>query len=153
MFLASRFCTVSGIGRDEYDIASFDKALVESGLGDYNLVRVSSIIPPAAKYVTNIDYPKGSVLFTAYAKNSTKLEQMIASAVVAAIPHDIENVGVIMEYSCNGTKDQATSIATSLAVDALNRRGINKYDLFVKSVEAQGKHGLITTTFAAIALM
>lgn len=153
MFIAKEFFTAVGYGADKYEIASFDKALVAAGLGDYNLVRVSSIIPPNAKQTTCVNYKKGSVLFTAYSRNSTNKEEQIASAVVAAIPEKSDAVGVIMEYSCIGNRQIAISIAKKLAIDALHRRGIDRYSIVADGVDALGKEGIITTTFAAIALL
>lgn len=153
MFVAKEFYITTGYGIDEYEISSFDKALVASGLGDYNIVRVSSIIPPNTKQTTDINYKKGSVLFTAYSKNSTNKKELIASAVVAAIPKESNKIGVIMEYSCKSNKQIAIDTAKQLAVDAMRRRGIDKYNIIAKGIDAQGEDGIITTTFAAIALL
>lgn len=153
MFVAKEFYITVGYGIDEHEIASFDKALVTSGLGDYNLVRVSSIIPPNAKQTTCVNYKKGSVLFTAYSRNSTNKNELIASAIVAAIPKESNKIGVIMEYSCKNNKQIAVNTAKQLAEDAMSRRGIDKYNIIAKGIDAQGKDGIITTTFAAIALL
>lgn len=153
MFIASEFCCVAGVGVDQYNIASFDKALIEAGVGNYNLVRVSSIIPPKAKLVNQINYPKGSVLFTAYAQKSTRKDESIASAIAAAIPKRADGVGVIMEYSCVGNKQKAIQIAETLAAEGMRRRGDSEYILVSDGIEAHGQCGLTTTTFAAIVLM
>ncbi len=153
MFVAKKYCITVGSGVDEYDIASFDKALVVSGLGNYNLVRVSSIVPPNAERVNSVDYPIGSVVYTAYAMKTTKSDELIASAIAAAIPYDENKNGVIMEYSCIGNKLQAINIAKKLAADALQRRGISEYNIVADGIDAKGENGLSTTTFAAIALM
>ena len=153
MFVAKKYFVTSGVGVDEYEVASFDKALHMAGLGDYNLVRVSSIIPPNAKLCTHVDYPRGSVIFSAFSQNITACNELIASAVVAAIPKSRNKVGVIMEYSCVGNKDQAITIASKLAIEALERRGSMEFDLVVNGIDAQGKEGVFTTTFSAIVLM
>ena len=153
MFVAKEFYLASGYGVDEYKIASFDKALVMAGLHNYNLVRVSSIIPPSAIQSQQINYPSGSILFTAYATYSTNRDEQIASSIVAAIPKQKNCAGVIMEYSCVGEKKQAIHIARKLAIDALQRRGISEYDLVEDGIDAKGKTGYFTTTFCAIALM
>lgn len=153
MFVATKYYLTSGIGVDKYDIASFDKALVMAGLADYNLVKVSSIIPPNSKQYMFVDYPKGSILYTAYSTKSTQEDIQIASAIVAAIPKDKELPGVIMEYSCVGKKDKAIDTAKELAIEAIQRRGVDKYDIIANGIDAQGKNGLVTTTLCAIALM
>lgn len=151
--MAEKYFVTSGVGVDKYEIASFDKSLYMAGLGDYNLVRVSSIIPPGAKPCTHVDYPKGSIIFAAFSKNSTACNEPIASAVVAAIPKDRNKVGVIMEYSCIGDKNQAITTASKLAIEALERRGSTEYDLVVNGIDAQGRDGIFTTTLSAIVLI
>lgn len=153
MFIARNFYISTGCGRDIHAIASFDKALLMAGMGNYNLVRVSSIIPPDAKQVDCVNYPAGSVVFTAYATINTKANELIASAIAAAIPKDPTYPGVIMEYSCKGDKKHAELVAKKLAEEALQRRNIFEYDVCAAGIEAHGVEGTVTTTFAAIALI
>lgn len=153
LFLAKKFCLVSGSGIDKYEITSFDKSLIMAGVGNYNLVRVSSIIPPNAFPTTTIDIPYGSVLYTAYSVNITQKEELISSAVVVAVPLKSNDIGVIIEYSCRGNKNIALKKATELAEDAMQRRGINDFKLFFNGIEIQGKSGFYSTTFAAVALL
>lgn len=153
MFVAKNFYIGTGYGKDLFEIASFDKALLMAGLSDYNLVRVSSIVPPKAEQQMSFDYPKGSVLFTAYSKNTTTREELISSAVAVGIPKNKNEIGVIMEYSCLGNKEESVSIAKKLVAEALLRRGINDFDIIANGVDAKGKKGQYTTTFAAVALL
>ena len=51
-FLSSypkHFYIASGVGRDMYELVSFDNALINAGLSNYNLLRVSSILPTGCK--------------------------------------------------------------------------------------------------------
>lgn len=153
MFLAKKYYLTTGVGVDEYEIASFDKALMDAGLSEYNLVKVSSIIPPFAKQCMFVDSTPGSILFTAYSQIATKKDEIIASAIVAAIPNENNYTGVIMEYSCLGSKEKALGVARQLAADAMYRRKVNDYRMIDKCIEATGTSGLTTTTFCAIALM
>jgi len=47
----------SGTGTGPTKLAAFDSALVEAGVANYNLIRLSSIVPPGSKIVNN----KGAV--------------------------------------------------------------------------------------------
>lgn len=47
----------SGIGNGPTKLAAFDSALHEAGVANYNLIRLSSIVPPGAKIINN----RGSV--------------------------------------------------------------------------------------------
>lgn len=144
---------ISGLGIDEDELTSFDKSLIMAGVGNYNLVRVSSIIPPSASPTTIIDIPYGSVLYTAFSVNTTSKEELISSAVVAAVPLNSKDVGVIMEYSGRGNKRSILKKATELAERAMQRRGVKDYKLFFDGIEVQGKKGFYSTTFAAVALL
>ena len=152
MFVAKNFFLSSGIGVDKNELGSFDRALCSAGLGDYNLIKVSSIIPPNAVESNCINCPQGSAVYVAFAKKMTTTENVISSAVAVGLSNNSHDIGVIMEYSCFGNKKRAVSIAKELAEGALTRRGIYDYTIISKGVEAKGKKGLKTTTFASVAL-
>ena len=78
---------------------AFDNALLAAGIGNINLIRVSSIVPPDVEIV---DLPKikpGALIPTAYAAVTSQVPgQVIAAAVGYALPDDPAKPGVIMEY-------------------------------------------------------
>jgi pyruvoyl-dependent arginine decarboxylase len=45
---------VNGIGKSQYPLVAFDNALRNAGIGDFNLVKVSSIIPASCVYQERI---------------------------------------------------------------------------------------------------
>jgi len=45
----------SGIGTGPTKLAAFDAALHKAGVANYNLIRLSSIVPPSAKIINNRD--------------------------------------------------------------------------------------------------
>ncbi len=51
MYVPSEVFLVSGVGRHAVPIASFEHALRDAGVEPYNLVSVSSILPPDATFV------------------------------------------------------------------------------------------------------
>ncbi|MGH7564956.1 MAG: pyruvoyl-dependent arginine decarboxylase, partial [Gemmatimonadota bacterium] len=57
-----------GVGRHREKLASFELALRDAGIAEYNLVRVSSIFPPECKLIPRKEgLPKlspGQVLYT-----------------------------------------------------------------------------------------
>ena len=78
---------------------AFDVALLKSGVGDTNLVKMSSILPPNCKKVESITLPRGDLVPVAYAAlTSSKKGQLIAAAVAIAIPKDKTINGLIMEF-------------------------------------------------------
>ena len=87
---------------------AFDNALLAAGIGNINLIKVSSILPPE---VPVIELPKiklGALVPTAYAAmTSEKPGEIIAAAVGYAVPDDPAKNGVIMEFHGHATRGEA----------------------------------------------
>src|SRR5436309_3406932 len=87
---------------------AFDNALLAAGIGNINLVKISSILPPE---VPDIELPKiklGALIPTAYAAmTSEKPGETVAAAVGYAIPDDPAKNGVIMEFHGYATREHA----------------------------------------------
>lgn len=98
----TKFFLVSG-SSDGYSLLNaFDGALLASGVGDTNLVRMSSILPPGCIEVkpSPVPLPQGALVPTAYASiNSDVPGETISAAVAIGIPKDPSRAGLIMEYS------------------------------------------------------
>ena len=127
--IASKYCTSKGVGISERRLPSFDKALLDAGVGNYNLVRLSSILPPRCEKVDVADLskhlPEGSLLPTAYSTiSSDEKWTRIASAVAIGFPEDEDRVGVIMEYSDKGIDEgYARSVVEQMVQEAFEERG------------------------------
>ncbi len=104
---------------------AFDIALLESGIGNTNLVKMSSILPPNCEYDDHIAPPLGALVPVAYASIvSSKKGQKIAAAVAAAIPKDKTKNGLIMEYEdYDITKQQAEETVIKMARWGMEKRG------------------------------
>lgn len=107
IMIANKYKISKGVGRSENYLPSFDKALLDAGVGNYNLVRLSSIMPACAEEVQEINLKEGSLLPTAYATvTSDKEGDILFSGIALGIPLNEEHVGVIMEYSAINKKSQ-----------------------------------------------
>ena len=95
----TNYTIVSGNGCGNTELTAFDNALLQAGVGDLNLVRVSSILPPLCNNKEKIGVSKGSILHIAYASITSSKTGGICSAIGIAIPKDVGRNGVIMEYS------------------------------------------------------
>ncbi len=104
---------------------AFDMALLESGIGNTNLVKMSSILPPNCEYQENIKLPLGALVPVAYASIvSSKEGQRIAAAVAAAIPKDKTKNGLIMEYEdYDISKNEAEKTVIEMAKWGMDKRG------------------------------
>ncbi|MFX1486043.1 MAG: pyruvoyl-dependent arginine decarboxylase [Promethearchaeota archaeon] len=83
VLLPKRFFVTSGKASSSTSITNaFDEALLNAGIGQYNLVEVSSIIPPDAKQVHRlIEIPAGIVVFAIIARKDGKSEEAIGAGI------------------------------------------------------------------------
>ena len=77
---------------------AFDAALMAACIGNTNLVKVSSILPPGCEEIPPVRLPFGALVPAAYASTSDDRPGRIISAAVAiAFPEDDQHPGLIME--------------------------------------------------------
>jgi arginine decarboxylase len=98
-FLPSHYTLVSGIGFSDYALVAFDKACQDAGIGDYNLVKVSSILPSKCLFSNLISIKKGSIVWVAYAIKTITLG--VGSVGVAVASATTDENGVIFEHSAD----------------------------------------------------
>lgn len=152
--IANKYIIRTGVGVSDKYLPSFDKALIEAGVGNYNLVRLSSILPARCVAVDEIDLPEGSLLPTAYSTiSSSKAGDALVSTIGVGIPVDTDHVGVIMEYSAIGqSHDEALNVLSGMIQEAFEVRG---WELdHIESAYSEAvvlENGRTKTTFACIA--
>ncbi len=115
---------------------AFDNALLAAGIGNVNLVKVSSIVPP---YVAIVDLPKitpGALVPTAYATMTSDVPgQTVAAAVGVALPDDPTKPGVIMEFHDIATRKDAERAIRAMLQEAFAVRGEPIRELRVFAVD------------------
>lgn len=142
------YTIVSGKGFSKYKLVAFDNALLNAGIGDYNLVKVSSILPAGCQYEENINIEKGSIIYAAYATVTVKDKQKITTAVAAAIPLDDADSGVIFEtYSDSG---EAESDVCNMCMEAMENRDKNIKEIKSTSITVSGKSGGYVSGISAV---
>ena len=120
MITPQYYTIVSGKGEGNHSLVAFDKALLDAGIGDYNLVKVSSILPPKCKYMKSINIENGSILFTAYACKIIYSNAFGSTAVGIALPKNPNENGVIFETSTDD--NNAETIVREMCIEAMNNR-------------------------------
>jgi arginine decarboxylase len=98
----TKFFLVSGSSDGFSLLNAFDGALLASGVGDTNLVRMSSILPPGCTEIKPRPeaLPQGALVPVAYASITCGAPgETISAAVAIGIPEDASLAGLIMEYS------------------------------------------------------
>ena len=143
----------ASIGYGETELTSFDDALLNSKIANYNLVKVSSILPAYTSYSSVITIPEGDILYTAYAKQITcKKREKISAAIAVGIPSDPKNIGVIMEFSGNCSSDVAKKSISQMVVEAMGKRRYDIKEVLCEATEAIGDGKQFITVFAALAM-
>ena len=103
---------------------AFDNALLAAGIGNINLIKISSILPPE---VPIIELPKiklGALIPKAYAAMTSESPgQTVAAAVGYALPDDPAKNGVIMEFHGVATKAEAERQIHLMLEEAFRVRG------------------------------
>lgn len=130
---------------------AFDQALLAAGVGDTNLVRMSSILPPSCLRVERFKLPYGALVPVAYADmTSSTPGDLIASAVAVAIPDDPTLPGLIMEHHGLGTVEEIEAFVRDQAFHGMQYRQRPIADIVSIGIEhSVERHG---ATFAGIVL-
>ena len=93
-------------------------------IGNVNLVKVSSIVPPDVDIVDLPHIKPGAIVPTAYAAMTSETPgETIAAAVGYALPQDRTKAGVIMEYHGRGDRASAEAAVRGMLAEALAVRG------------------------------
>jgi arginine decarboxylase len=174
--IPKRLFFTKGVGRHKHELQSFELALRDAGIEKFNLVSVSSILPPGCAIVTPEEGLKGlvpgQIVFCVMARNSTnEPNRMVAASVGCAVPADRTQYGYLSEHHAFGANAEhaghysedlaATMLATALGIpfDAeqdwderedlykMSGRIVQSFNV-TKTAEGD-KNGLYTTVLAA----
>ena len=147
------YSLVRGAAEGRTRLNAFDKALLQAGVGDTNLMRMSSILPPAAEQVPveSIEFPKGGLIPLAYATiDGNTPGRLISAAIAVGIPEDDREPGVIMEYEDHAGLDTVEEIVRQMVVDGFEYR--NRKLKEIKSYGIEHKIQTCGAVFAAAVL-
>lgn len=147
------FALVKGASEGRTRLNAFDNALLNAGVGDTNLMRMSSILPPGAsqRNIDDFELPKGGLIPLAYATiDSTTPGRYISSAVAVGIPEDNSEPGVIMEFEDHSELENVEEIVRQMVIDAFEYR--NRALSEIRSIGIQHKVETCGSTFAAAVL-
>lgn len=120
---------------------AFDNALLQAGIGNINLIRVSSILPPGCVHEPGFSVPPGSLTPTAYGYLiSDQPGTEIAAAIGVGFSED--DYGVIMEFEGICDRASAADRVAEMVRQAFVSRDRRLHDLRVEAashrVERQG---------------
>ena len=112
---------------------AFDNALLAAGIGNINLVRISSIVPPDVSFIERPKIKPGAIVPTAYAAMTSETPgETVAAAVGYAITDDPAKNGVIMEFHGVASRAEAERQIRLMLEEAFRVRGetIDQMEIF-----------------------
>lgn len=125
MFVPKMVFFTKGVGRHKDKLTSFEYALRDAGIAPYNIVTVSSILPPDTKTISKEEGLKhlapGHVVFVVMSRQSdNEPNRLLAASVGAAIPAEKDAYGYLSEHHSFGqTEEKAGEYAEDLAASML----------------------------------
>lgn len=125
MFVPKMVFFTKGVGRHKDKLTSFEYALRDAGIAPYNIVTVSSILPPDTKTISKEEGLKhlapGQVVFVVMSRQSdNEPNRLLAASVGAAIPAEKDAYGYLSEHHSFGqTEEKAGEYAEDLAASML----------------------------------
>lgn len=114
-----------GVGTHAEELQSFEFALRDAGIEKFNLVTVSSILPPGCKRISRKEglrlLSPGEIVFCVLARcSSNEPRRLVAATVGCAIPMDKRIYGYLSEHHGYGMTDRtAGDYAEDLAASML----------------------------------
>lgn len=124
--IPTKFFLTKGAGIHKEKLSSFELALRDAGIARFNLVSVSSILPPGCKRVSRekgLEFlGAGEVVFCVMARNeSNEPNRLISASVGCAIPaNHQQHYGYLSEHHAFGqTEERAGDYSEDLAASML----------------------------------
>ncbi len=143
----------TGRGEGDTALTAFDAALLDAGLGNYNLVKMSSIMPPGARPSSRLheEMPPGSLLPVAYGFLTSDQPGQIVSAAVA-VGFTGATYGLIMEQKAQQPREETERQVMEMVREGLTRRGLPTAEIRVAGTECRVAAGRVACAFAAVAI-
>ncbi len=130
-----RFMIVAAEAGADHPLTAFDAALLNAGIGNVNLVKISSILPPGCEEEkAALEFPPGAFVPAAYGSICSEEEgDVIAAAVGVGLSK--ESFGIIMEHAGHCRASQAQQTVEEMIRESFKMRGKELIEIRSKSVE------------------
>jgi arginine decarboxylase len=127
--IPQRLFLTKGVGKHKEQLTSFEAALRDAGIAPFNIVRVSSILPPGAKIMPRSkglqNLSAGEIIYAVMAESSTnEPHRLIAASIGVAVPSERDRYGYLSEYHSYGeteirSGDKAEDLAAQMLATTL----------------------------------
>ncbi|HEY58459.1 MAG TPA: polyamine aminopropyltransferase [Anaerolineae bacterium] len=115
-------------------LTAFDNALMDAGIHDLNLIKVSSIVPQGSRLVPLREFPVGSLVPTVYVKSCSDVPGTTVAAAVG-LGLSPNGRGMIMEGHLIGTRAEVEALVRRRVEEAFAVRGLELHEYHVASAE------------------
>ena len=149
----TKFFLVSGSSEGFSLLNAFDGALLDSGVGDTNLVKMSSILPPGCQEMNPrpVAMPQGALVPVAYASLCSDVSgEVISAAVAIGVPKDENRAGLIMEYSARAEESVVVEQVKKMVEKGMELR--NRAIKEIMAISATYRVAGIGAVFAGVVL-
>jgi pyruvoyl-dependent arginine decarboxylase len=150
MYLPKKIVLTSGCGVSDTELNSFDNALINAEINDFNLVKVSSIAPKNFSFA-DLSFLKtlerGTVLHCILTRYTTKREEIISSSICLL---KTEDIGLITECSGACTERHAREMVLKMAETMRKQRDLKKEEVYFTSIEYNAKKPYSTVISACL---
>jgi arginine decarboxylase len=147
----TQYFLVSGASDGFTPLNAFDGALLKAGIGNTNIIKMSSIVPPHCQLIAPVPLPPGALVPAAYAAITSDIPgEMISAAVALAMTEDPDRPGLIMEYSSRGNREAIEKIVREMVKEGMKLRGWPIKEL--KSIGIEYKVKKVGAALAAVVL-
>ncbi len=132
--LPKKFLVTAASAEGKTELTAFDAALLAAGVGNTNLLKVSSILPPGCEFDAGLVIPPGSLLPIAYGEI---VSDVPGTCIAAAIGVGIKtgSFGVIMEFSGECSKAEAEKRVRTMVEEAFELRNLELDDVKIAATE------------------
>lgn len=130
-----KFFVTAAAAEGRSKLNAFDNALLKARIGNVNLMRVSSILPPGCEDTPDLVLPPGSLVPTAYGYIMSDRPGTVISACVGVGINSNDTFGVIMEFSGECSKEEAERAINAMVREAFETRGLELQEIKIASAE------------------
>lgn len=145
-FLPKKFFLTTGKGEsDTSEINAFDKALINAGIGQCNLVKVSSILPGNCVETSPVNPEPGSITFTVLSRSDGVKAKEISAGIGYAMMKDKEGYGIVAEDCNNRMEEEAKEEIRKKLREMASSRGmeINEIRVEAESLRVDSEFGCV----------
>lgn len=130
---------------------SRDAALLIARIGNVNVVRVGSVVPPGSAFIEPRELSPGDLVPAVCAAITSEMPgEIISAGVAVAYPAEPGIPGMIMDYSAPGHKADIEAIVRRMAEEALRTRNLAVGE--IRSLSVQHRVEKIGSAVAAVVL-